>query len=585
MQGTIRNAKGHLGAFELTVDDFAAPAPSSRGALRVRRVAGRRGLARRHRPRPLGRRAALSRARAARRLCPRRPRATGRRSPRRSGRRPISSASSTSRASSTSLPSSAPIRARASPAARAASSSARPARSPRPATTSPSTPGSAPAAAAAPPPARPAPPPTRSPAPRRCCGGSGRSFAPTSAPAAPLRCVLFHDAGHGEPLIDALARFGAGLPANVLPVGGQRDHPARRRGLDRAGRLGRVGGARARPRPAEARHPGPRPHHRHREPPDRVPRLRPGGLRADRDRRSRRARPALDLVPPGIPSPRPAELPAHGEEARHPREHDDRAAPRRARARRPGGAALGRALRRPRGRRRRLHPLPVLRLGLPHGRALRQRGEARASLRRERLRPVRPLRGDLPRERDHPRPPPRLRRLERAAPGGEGGGALPLHPLRQALRHPEHDRAHRLQPRRPALDVLRRERLPARRGADVRRLPGRRGDDRQARPLRRPHPHARPARPPTTSASAMPRRRNPPHSPGHPARPRGGRRTGEAQILCAYVVHRLCMHCACPFFPRFRTRLAMPPRNDGSRRGRPIARSGALRPSASRDLP
>jgi ferredoxin len=34
MQGTIRNAKGHLGAFELIVDDFAAPAPSSRAALR-----------------------------------------------------------------------------------------------------------------------------------------------------------------------------------------------------------------------------------------------------------------------------------------------------------------------------------------------------------------------------------------------------------------------------------------------------------------------------------------------------------------------------------------------------------------------
>jgi ferredoxin len=30
--------------------------------------------------------------------------------------------------------------------------------------------------------------------------------------------VLFHDLAHGEPLIDALARFGAGLPANVLPV-------------------------------------------------------------------------------------------------------------------------------------------------------------------------------------------------------------------------------------------------------------------------------------------------------------------------------------------------------------------------------
>ena len=33
VKGTIRPAKGHLGAFELTVDDYAAPAPSSRGAL------------------------------------------------------------------------------------------------------------------------------------------------------------------------------------------------------------------------------------------------------------------------------------------------------------------------------------------------------------------------------------------------------------------------------------------------------------------------------------------------------------------------------------------------------------------------
>ena len=33
VKGTIRSAKGALGAFELTVDDYAAPAPSSRGAL------------------------------------------------------------------------------------------------------------------------------------------------------------------------------------------------------------------------------------------------------------------------------------------------------------------------------------------------------------------------------------------------------------------------------------------------------------------------------------------------------------------------------------------------------------------------
>jgi ferredoxin len=32
-QGTIRSAQGHLGAFEVAVDDFAQPAPSSRGAL------------------------------------------------------------------------------------------------------------------------------------------------------------------------------------------------------------------------------------------------------------------------------------------------------------------------------------------------------------------------------------------------------------------------------------------------------------------------------------------------------------------------------------------------------------------------
>src|SRR5258707_5981563 len=30
--------------------------------------------------------------------------------------------------------------------------------------------------------------------------------------------VLFHDGEHGEEIIDALARFGAGLPANVLPL-------------------------------------------------------------------------------------------------------------------------------------------------------------------------------------------------------------------------------------------------------------------------------------------------------------------------------------------------------------------------------
>ena len=34
VKGTIRSAKGHLGEFELLVDDYAAPVPSSRGALK-----------------------------------------------------------------------------------------------------------------------------------------------------------------------------------------------------------------------------------------------------------------------------------------------------------------------------------------------------------------------------------------------------------------------------------------------------------------------------------------------------------------------------------------------------------------------
>ena len=33
VKGTIRAAKGHLGAFEIIVDDYASPRPSSRGAL------------------------------------------------------------------------------------------------------------------------------------------------------------------------------------------------------------------------------------------------------------------------------------------------------------------------------------------------------------------------------------------------------------------------------------------------------------------------------------------------------------------------------------------------------------------------
>ena len=166
-KGTIKSAKGHLGAFEIVVDDYAAAAPSSRGALAFGAAARRRGVALRSRARPLRRRAAVLRARSARRLSARRSGRSGRGAARGAQGARSRRHASTSRATSPSPRISARIRARRSSAATAASISARPARSRRPAIMSRSTRKSAPAAASAPRPARPAPRPTRCRRPTR----------------------------------------------------------------------------------------------------------------------------------------------------------------------------------------------------------------------------------------------------------------------------------------------------------------------------------------------------------------------------------------------------------------------------------
>ena len=62
--------------------------------------------------------------------------------------------------------------------------------------------------------------------------------------------VLVHDDAHGTPLIDALARFGDGLPANVLADRGQRGDAGRPRSHRRGFRLRRVGAALAAARKA-----------------------------------------------------------------------------------------------------------------------------------------------------------------------------------------------------------------------------------------------------------------------------------------------------------------------------------------------
>ena len=217
VKGTIRSAQGHFGAFELTIDDFAAPVPSSRGAMAF-------GLSRNGAISRCdlvvdlsGRRAAVSRARSARRLSARRPRrscrgaACGAQSAR-PGRRVRQAAlyhlhRRSLRAFALEdcrLPAlSRPLSGRRD-RARRQSCGDRPEH------------------------LRRLWPVRRRLSNRRCrlCAAAGRYAAAQAAcNAHDLReaggtraIVLLHDEPHGAPLIDALARHGEGLPANVLPL-------------------------------------------------------------------------------------------------------------------------------------------------------------------------------------------------------------------------------------------------------------------------------------------------------------------------------------------------------------------------------
>ena len=275
--------------------------------------------------------------------------------------------------------------------------------------------------------------------------------------------LLFHDAGHGEPLIDALARFGPGLPANVIPVAVNEVTQIGPETIAAAFAYGATG-VRLLLR-AKAKHDLSGLH--------RTLALANAALAAlgygagvaqtvetdDPDA----LRSALDRAPAGVPAPTPASFLPEGSKrgllALSFRElHRARAG-----ARRRDRASGRRALRRARLQRRRLHALPCLRQRLPDRGADRQSRAADAALHRIALRPVRVVRRDLPRGRDpRPRPPARYRRLGRPEDGAQGGGALPLRRLRQGLRDEERDRGGGAKARRPALDVLGRRR--ARRG-------------------------------------------------------------------------------------------------------------------------
>ena len=219
--------------------------------------------------------------------------------------------------------------------------------------------------------------------------------------------VLFHDGEHGEPLIDALARFGDGLPANVLPVAVNEVTQVGLEAIAAVFAYGAVGAhvlTRAKPRhdmsslqrtlaSANAILAGSR--------------LRPADAATSsppsRPTTRMRLRAALDRAPRGTPAPNPATLPARGREARRAGIGVARAAsggpgaPRRRSRSRPPAPPFGGLEVRGRG----LHAVPVLRQRLPDARPLGQPRAADAALRRVALRPVRIVRRDLPGKRDH----------------------------------------------------------------------------------------------------------------------------------------------------------------------------------------
>ena len=286
--------------------------------------------------------------------------------------------------------------------------------------------------------------------------------------------VMFHDAEHGGELIDALARHGDGLPANVLPV---QVNEVTQVGLEAIAASFAYGASavrfliRAKPRHdvaglaktiALAQ-----------------PILAGLGFAGARVATIETDDPdalgsALRAIAPMDGAAKPATFSAVGgkrDVVRLALREMHAVAPAPGRCR---GAAAGRAVRHPRGQCRRLHAVSVLRVGLPDRRAVGRSRAADAALCRGRLRAVRAVQGDLPGKSDQPEAAARFPRRHRHEPHHQAGRAVRVHPLRQAVRREKHGRARGRQARRPALDVQGLQEA-ARRHQDVRRLP-RRGD-------------------------------------------------------------------------------------------------------------
>ena len=300
-------------------------------------------------------------------------------------------------------------------------------------------------------------------------GAASYALPPADALMRRLRALLttYREAGGTQPVVllhDERARHAADRRARALRrrTAGECAAARRQRGDAGRARSGRRGlrlwrrGVRfllrAKPRHDVA---GLTQTHRARRADPRRPRLRRGPRRHDRDRRSR-SRSARRCAR-STPAERRAAarrrfMPVGGKRdvLRLALRELHRAAPAPVDVDR---AARRRAVRHGRAQCRGLHAVPRLRLGLPDRRAVGRSRAADAALRRGRLRAMRAVQGDLPGEGDHAAAAARFPRRHRDRARAQGGGAVPLHPLRQAVRRQEHDRARHRQARRQALDV------------------------------------------------------------------------------------------------------------------------------------
>jgi len=231
--------------------------------------------------------------------------------------------------------------------------------------------------------------------------------------------VLFHDGEHGAELIEALARYGDGLPANVLPV--------QLNEITQVG-LEAVAGAFAYGASAVRMLIHTKPRH------DVV------GLRQT----IALAEPILAGL--GFAGSRVATIETD--------DPDNLGATLRAIAAMDGAAkpatftAVGRkrevvrlAVRHARREGGRLHALSCLRAGLPDRRFVGRSGKADAALCGRRLRAMRAVSGNLPREGHQPKAADRFPQRHRRQACDQAGRALRLHPLRQAVRRQELGRA------------------------------------------------------------------------------------------------------------------------------------------------